>query len=112
MDGQGHDAEVRNPTVEGEQSAVAAEATAEAAEMANSTGGANSGEGGQQEGENQSVDDELIEKAQKLMEKITSADNNPNPKILHALSHLLESEEALYVASLLTFTLSSWFVHS
>ncbi|VVB10889.1 unnamed protein product [Arabis nemorensis] len=94
MDGQGHDAEVRNPTVEDEQPAPAAEAM-EVAE--NLTGEANYGEGEQQEDENQSVDDELVDKAQKHMEKITSAANNPNPKILHALSHLLESQESLFL---------------
>lgn len=105
MDGQGHEAEVRNPTVEDEQSAAAAEATAAEAEMGNSTGGAGPGEGGQHEGEELGVDDELIDKAQKLMEKITSSANNPNPNILHALSHLLESQESLYVSFSLTFTL-------
>uniref|UniRef100_A0A1J3HNG0 DDB1-and CUL4-associated factor-like protein 1 n=1 Tax=Noccaea caerulescens TaxID=107243 RepID=A0A1J3HNG0_NOCCA len=97
MDGQGHEAEARNPTVEDEQSAAAAEATAAEAEMGNSTGGAGPGEGVQHEGEELGVDDELIDKAQKLMEKITSAANNPNPNILHALSHLLESQESLFL---------------
>ncbi|XP_024004362.1 DDB1- and CUL4-associated factor homolog 1 isoform X1 [Eutrema salsugineum] len=97
MDEQGHDSDVRNPTVEVEQSAVAAEATEATAEMENSTDGANPGEEGQQEGEELSVDDELIDKAQKLMEKITTGANNPNPTILHALSHLLESQESLFL---------------
>lgn len=102
MDGQEH-TEVPIPMVEDEQSAVAAEAVAE---LANSTGEADPGEGGQQEEETQSVDDELIEKAQKLMEKITSAANNPNPNILHNLSHLLESQESLYVPFLAQLSVS------
>jgi HIV-1 Vpr-binding protein len=88
MDGQEH-AEVPNSMVEDDQSVVAAEAIAE---LANSTGEPNP-----EEGEEQSVEDELIAKAQKLMEDITSVANNPNPNILHALSQLLESQESLYV---------------
>ncbi|KFK29704.1 hypothetical protein AALP_AA7G168200 [Arabis alpina] len=90
MDGQGHDAEVGNPVVEEEQPPVAVVTE-------NITGGANSGEGEQHEEENQSVDDELIAKAQKLMDNITSTANNPNPNFLHALSHLLESQESVFL---------------
>ncbi|KAJ0262950.1 DDB1- and CUL4-associated factor 1 [Hirschfeldia incana] len=86
MDGQGHEAEVRNPTAENEQPAVAA------TETENSTGGANTEEEGQQKEE-----DELIVKAQKLMDSITTGANNPNPTILHALSHILESQESLFI---------------
>lgn len=93
MDGQEH-AEVPNQMVEDEQSVVAAEAITE---LANSNNEANPEEGGQQEGEEESVEDELIAKAQKLMDDITSVANNPNPNFLHALSHLLESQESLYV---------------
>ncbi|KAF8097533.1 hypothetical protein N665_0286s0042 [Sinapis alba] len=81
MDGE----EVRNPTAEDEQPPVATE-------MENSTGGANTEEGQQREEE-----DELIEKAQKLMDSITTGANNPNPTILHAISHLLESQESLFI---------------
>ncbi|CAB79834.1 putative protein [Arabidopsis thaliana] len=88
MDGQEH-AEVPNSMVEDDQSVVAAEAIAE---LANSTGEPNP-----EEGEEQSVEDELIAKAQKLMEDITSVANNPNPNILHALSQLLESQESLFL---------------
>ncbi|CAL9227562.1 unnamed protein product [Arabidopsis halleri] len=93
MDGQEH-AEVPNQMVEDEQSVVAAEAISE---LANSNNEANPEEGGQQEGEEQSVEDELIAKAQKLMDDITSVANNPNPNFLHALSHLLESQESLFL---------------
>lgn len=47
------------------------------------------------EEETKNEDDELIEKAQKLMEKITSSPDNPNPTVLHALSSLLETQESL-----------------
>ncbi|CAE6166587.1 unnamed protein product [Arabidopsis arenosa] len=93
MDGQEH-AELPNQMVEDEQSVVAAEAITE---LANSNDEANPEEGGQQEGEEQSVEDELIAKAQKLMDDITSVANNPNPNFLHALSHLLESQESLFL---------------
>ncbi|EFH45601.1 transducin family protein [Arabidopsis lyrata subsp. lyrata] len=93
MDGQEH-AEVPNQMVEDEQSVVAAEAITE---LANSNNEANPEEGGQQEGEEESVEDELIAKAQKLMDDITSVANNPNPNFLHALSHLLESQESLFL---------------
>ncbi|KAF5726321.1 DDB1- and CUL4-associated factor 1 isoform X1 [Tripterygium wilfordii] len=53
------------------------------------------GEGEEEEVKNE--DDELIEKAQRLMEKITSSPDNPNPTVLHALSSLLETQESLYV---------------
>lgn len=87
MDGQGNEPEVPYPTAENEQLAVAAE-TATETETENSTGG----------GDNPK-EDGLIEKAQKLMEHITSGANNPNTTVLHALSHLLESQESLYVSS-------------
>lgn len=122
--GQGHEAEDRNPTVEGdEQTAVATEAAA--TETENSIGGGANHEEGQEEDEvtamvekieaevaaEQKEEDELVEKAQKLMDSITTtgANNNPNPTILHALSHLLESQESLYVvlSRTFTFTLSS-----
>lgn len=89
MDEQGHDAEVRNPT-------------AVTAETENSIGGADHEEGQQEEDEVTAIaaeveeEGELIEKAQKLMDSITAGANNPNPTILHALSHILESKESLY----------------
>ncbi|KAJ4880582.1 DDB1- and CUL4-associated factor-like protein 1 [Raphanus sativus] len=85
MDGQGNEPEVPYPTAENEQLAVAAE-TATETETENSTGG----------GDNPK-EDGLIEKAQKLMEHITSGANNPNTTVLHALSHLLESQESLFI---------------
>ncbi|CAN6880563.1 unnamed protein product [Brassica oleracea] len=94
MDEQGDDAEVRNPT-------------AVTAETENSIGGADHEEGQQEEEEEEDEvtaiaaeveeEDELIEKAQKLMDSITAGANNPNPTILHALSHILESKESLFV---------------
>ncbi|TQD73628.1 hypothetical protein C1H46_040830 [Malus baccata] len=38
--------------------------------------------------------DELVAKAQKLMDKITAAPDNPNPTVLHALASLLETQES------------------
>ncbi|XP_050220286.1 DDB1- and CUL4-associated factor homolog 1 [Mercurialis annua] len=43
-------------------------------------------------------EDELTDKAQKLMDKITSAPDNPSPTVLHALSSLLETQEWIYTA--------------
>uniref|UniRef100_M4D199 LisH domain-containing protein n=1 Tax=Brassica campestris TaxID=3711 RepID=M4D199_BRACM len=82
MDGQGNEPEVPNPTAENEQLALAAETETE-----NSNGG----------GDNPKEEEGLIEKAQKLMEHITNGANNPNPTVLHALSHLLESQESLFI---------------
>ncbi|CAN0926388.1 DDB1- and CUL4-associated factor homolog 1 [Linum grandiflorum] len=42
-------------------------------------------------------DEELIDKAQRLMEKISAAPDNPSAAVLHALSSLLETQESLYV---------------
>ncbi|XP_012076280.1 DDB1- and CUL4-associated factor homolog 1 isoform X2 [Jatropha curcas] len=42
-------------------------------------------------------EEELLEKAQKLMDKITSNPDNPNPRVLHAISSLLETQESLYM---------------
>lgn len=60
--------------------------------------------GGEGEGEGEEDEmkkkegEELIEKAQRLMDKITSSSpDNPNPTVLHALSSLLETQESLYV---------------
>ncbi|CDY23283.1 BnaA08g12630D [Brassica napus] len=84
MDGQGNEPEVPNPTAENEQLALAAETETE---TENSNGG----------GDNPKEEEGLIEKAQKLMEHITNGANNPNPTVLHALSHLLESQESLFI---------------
>ncbi|XP_022562147.2 DDB1- and CUL4-associated factor homolog 1 [Brassica napus] len=89
------DAEVRNPT-------------AVTAETENSIGGPDHEEGQQEEDDEvtaiaaevaseQKEEYELIEKAQKLMDSITAGANNPNPTILHALSHILESKESLFI---------------
>lgn len=42
-------------------------------------------------------DDNLQSKVQKLMEKITSSPDNPNPSVLHALSSILETQESRYM---------------
>ncbi|KAJ4826144.1 hypothetical protein Tsubulata_030551 [Turnera subulata] len=53
------------------------------------------------EGEEEEVkkeeDDALVDKAQRLMDKITSSPDNPSPSVLHALSSLLETQELLYM---------------
>ncbi|KAG9139957.1 hypothetical protein Leryth_010492 [Lithospermum erythrorhizon] len=60
------------------------------------------GDGGdevEEEEENQEGDDEveeLIAKANSLMDKITANVNNPNPNVLHALASLLETQESRY----------------
>lgn len=56
------------------------------------------GESGGGEDETKKVEEELMAKAQKLMEKITSSPDNPNPSVLHALSSLFEIQESLYVS--------------
>ena len=53
-------------------------------------------------------DDELIAKAQKLMEKITSSPENPSSFVLHALASLLETQESRYRFSL---SLSLYVLH-
>ncbi|KAB1204516.1 hypothetical protein CJ030_MR8G021832 [Morella rubra] len=50
-----------------------------------------------EEEEAKNEDDELIAKAQKLMEKITSSPENPSPFVLHALASLLEAQESRYM---------------
>ncbi|GMH10738.1 hypothetical protein Nepgr_012579 [Nepenthes gracilis] len=55
-------------------------------------GGDGGGEGGGEEG-----DEELMSKAQKLMDMITSSQDNPNPRVLHALASILETEESRYM---------------
>ncbi|KAL2925727.1 DDB1- and CUL4-associated factor-like protein 1 [Bienertia sinuspersici] len=49
------------------------------------------------EEEEEDEDDGLMTKAQKFMELITSSPDNPNPKALHALASLLESQESRYM---------------
>lgn len=61
-------------------------------------GGGGEGGGGGGEDETKKVEEELMAKAQKLMEKITSSPDNPNPSVLHALSSLFEVQESLYVS--------------
>lgn len=54
-----------------------------------------------EEEEVKNEDDELVAKAQKLMDKITSAPDNPNPTVLHALASLLETQESRFEPFLL-----------
>lgn len=54
----------------------------------------------EEEEEPRNEDDELIAKAQKLMEKITSSPENPSSSALHALASLLETQESRYAFSL------------
>lgn len=49
------------------------------------------------EGEGEAEADALTERAQSLMARITSSQHNPNPRVLHALASLLETEESRYV---------------
>ena len=51
---------------------------------------------GGEEDETKKEEEELIEKAQRWIDKITSTPDNPNPTLLHALSSLLETQESLY----------------
>lgn len=49
------------------------------------------------EGQKQDEEDEsdlLTAKAQSLIDKITSNPENPSPRVLHALSTIIETEEA------------------
>lgn len=54
-----------------------------------------------QESENDGGEDAeellLMSKAQKLMDKITSSPDNPNPSVLHALASILETQESRYM---------------
>ena len=43
-------------------------------------------------------DESLVSKAQALMDKVTSSPDNPNPKVLHALSSLLETQESRFLS--------------
>lgn len=42
-------------------------------------------------------DENLLVKAQNLMDKITSSPDNPNPNVLHALASILETQELRYM---------------
>ncbi|XVE53452.1 hypothetical protein DITRI_Ditri03aG0004200 [Diplodiscus trichospermus] len=51
----------------------------------------------EEEEEGRREDDELMAKAQALMEKITSSPDKPNPTVLLAVASLLETQESLYL---------------
>ena len=59
-----------------------------------SGGGGGDEEEEDEEEEEEDEDEGLISKAQKFMEMITSSPDNPNPKALHALASLLETQES------------------
>jgi HIV-1 Vpr-binding protein len=54
------------------------------------------GGGEEEEEEPRNEDEELIAKAQTLMEKITSSPENPSPLVLHSLASLVETQESRY----------------
>lgn len=51
----------------------------------------------EEEDASQNEEEELVAKVNKLMEKITSAPDNPQPTVLHALATILETQESRYV---------------
>ncbi|XP_021715939.1 DDB1- and CUL4-associated factor homolog 1-like [Chenopodium quinoa] len=59
--------------------------------------GSGAGEDVDDDDEDDEEDDGLGLKAQKFMEMITSSPDNPNPKALHALASLLETQESRYM---------------
>ena len=63
--------------------------------------------GGEEETKNE--EEELMAKAQRLMDKITSSADNPNPTVLHALSSLFDIQESLYVSA---YFISCYALHS
>lgn len=67
------------------------------------------GTGGSGELGEESEDEALISKAQRLISKISSAQANPNPKHLHALASILETEESrsVFIAFPFVFVLIS-----
>ncbi|KAK7351425.1 hypothetical protein VNO77_10883 [Canavalia gladiata] len=50
-----------------------------------------------EEEDSKKEEDELIAKVNKLIEKITSAPDNPKPTVLHALASILETQESRYM---------------
>lgn len=76
-------------------------------------GGSSSSQGqnGGGEEETKKEEEELMAKAQRLMDKITSSPDNPNPTLLHALSSMLEIQETLYVFLLLPSSLLFFFIY-
>ncbi|KAF7830210.1 DDB1- and CUL4-associated factor-like protein 1 [Senna tora] len=52
---------------------------------------------GEEEDASKKEEDELIAKAISLMDKITSAPENPKPTVLHALASILETQELRYM---------------
>ncbi|KAL6965324.1 hypothetical protein U1Q18_036380 [Sarracenia purpurea var. burkii] len=50
-----------------------------------------------EEEQEKNEDENLLSKAQALMDKITSSPDNPNPNVLHALSSIFEAQESRYM---------------
>nr|XP_011467203.1 PREDICTED: DDB1- and CUL4-associated factor homolog 1 [Fragaria vesca subsp. vesca] len=50
-----------------------------------------------EEEEPRNEDDEMVAKAQKLMDKVMASPNNPSATVLHALASLLETQEKRYM---------------
>ncbi|KAK7311841.1 hypothetical protein RJT34_10236 [Clitoria ternatea] len=50
-----------------------------------------------EEDDSKKEEEEIIEKVNKLMEKITSSPDNPKPTVLHALASILETQESRYM---------------
>ncbi|MED6195206.1 hypothetical protein PIB30_035816 [Stylosanthes scabra] len=51
----------------------------------------------EEEDDSKKEEEELVAKVNRLMEKITSAPDNPKPAVLHALSSILETQESRYM---------------
>ncbi|KAL9660573.1 hypothetical protein QQ045_025389 [Rhodiola kirilowii] len=80
--------------------AAAAVEEAETSQVGEQQGGVedrSEGGGGGEGGEGEDVPNLVVEKAQKLIDKITSAPDRPNAKVIHALASILEKEEAKYM---------------
>ncbi|MED6201184.1 hypothetical protein PIB30_092395 [Stylosanthes scabra] len=51
----------------------------------------------EEEDDSKKEEEELVAKVNRLMEKITSAPDNPKPAVLHALASILETQESRYM---------------
>ncbi|XP_057958873.1 DDB1- and CUL4-associated factor homolog 1 [Malania oleifera] len=75
-----------------------ADAAAAVEEQREEPSGNEEAAGGGGSGADDDDDEEnLFSKSQKLMDKITSSRDNPNPDVLHALSSILETQESRYM---------------
>ncbi|KAJ8763797.1 hypothetical protein K2173_003579 [Erythroxylum novogranatense] len=85
------DASMEESSAQGQRLAPASTAQDGGSQSDDQRGGGDEEEGRKKE------EEELVEKAQKLMDKITSSPENPNPKVLHVLSSILETQEKMYL---------------